>query len=388
MKISNDLKAIAYKISNLVITKYRNEELKNSDDEQIVVEARMIKVGIEKIPMIIIEQTQTKRNGGIEITEDFMLYMVLKDNHLFNRANERLKFDDFEELNVEQIIEDWRSTVHKVEGIEKYFNTRDEHFNNNAYHWYLEIKDNNLFPDTELPFQILSEYLFFCDNFRTPITCIDRLNKKMDESNLIKEQKIFIYDKINGLIANADIDTQNTHSNIMLGILDCRWNLEPYQDLNSEQYSIEFIANESVKIVDLYERLKFLKLRKIEYEREADSIGCDIGLGDEIQVEIDVLEKRIKDNHIDAQSSNSVENVLARVQEFIRKGDTIEAIDYLIDNDSFENESRKRDVYLLSGQWKELERKMNLGLISDMEALGIRNRISYTILKITDESKK
>lgn len=388
MKISDDLKAVAYKTANQVIEKFQNIELKDRNEEQIVIEATMIKVGIDKIPEIIREQAQTKRNGGIEITEDFILFMICKDNHLFNRTNERLKSENLEELNVELIVEDWKNTVHQVEGIEKYFNTRDEHFNNNAYYWYLEIRNNDLFPNTELPFQILSEYLFFLDNFRTPITCIDKLNKKMDESDLTKEQKIFIYDKINGLIANADTDTQNALSHINIEVLDCRWNLEPYQDLNIEQYSIEFISEEALKIVDPYERLKFLKLRKLEYEREADSIGWDIGLGDEIQVEIDVLEKRIKDNNLECQPSYAIENVLARVQDFIRKGYTIEAINCLIDNGSFENESRKQEVYLLSGQWNELEQKINLGLINYSEAGQIRNRISSAILKITDESKK
>lgn len=388
MKISDNLKAIAYKIANQVIEKYRNKELKDRNEEQIVIEATMIKVGIEKIPEIIKEQAKTKKNGGIEITEDFILFMICKNNHLFNRTNERLDSVNLEELSVELIVEDWKNTVNEFEGIEKYFNTKDEHFNNNAYHWYLELRNNNLFSDVELPFQILSEYLFFLENFRIPITCIDKLNKKIDEHNLTKEQKLFIYDKIIGLIANADTDTQNDLSHINIEVLDCRWNLEPYQDLNIEQYSIEFIAEEALKIVDPYERLKFLKLRKIEYEREADSIGWDIGLGDEIQVEIDVLEKRINDNNLSTEPSHAVENVLAKVLDFIRIGDTVDAINYLIENGLFETELRKQEVHLLSGQWNQIERKINLGLISDSEAGPTKNRISSAILKIANESKK
>ncbi|HRD79146.1 MAG TPA: hypothetical protein PLL53_00205 [Saprospiraceae bacterium] len=388
MKISENLKSVASKIANQVIEKYRNRELKDRNEEQIVIEATMIKVAIEEIPEIVKSQVQAKKNSEIEITEDFILFMICKDNHLFNRANELLDCANLEELSTESIVKDWKNTIIQFEGIEKYFNTRDEHFNNNAYYWYLELRSTDLFSDIELPFQILSEYLFFSDNFKTPITCIDKLNKKMDEHNLTKEQKIFIYDRINGLIANADTDTQNDLAHINIEVLDCRWNLEPYQDLDIEQFSIEFIAEEASKIVDPYERLRFLKLRKIEYEREAENVGWDIGLGDEIQVEIDVLEKRINDHSFSILPSRSIEKVLSKVQDFIKNGETVEAINYLIENGSFESESRKHEIYLLSGQWKEMERKINLGLISDSEAGLTRNRISSAILKITDESKK
>ena len=117
-------------------------------------------------------------------------------------------------------------------------------------------------------------------------------------------------------------------------------------------------------------------------------MGWDIGLGDEIQVEIDVLEKRISDRNLNPQSSQAIENVLAKVQDFIKNGDTFEAINYLIDNGSFETESRSQEVNLLSGQWNETQRKIDLGQISDSEAGQIRNRISSAILKIAGESNK
>ncbi|WP_373551159.1 hypothetical protein [Haliscomenobacter sp.] len=388
MKISDDFKAIAYKTANQVIEKFRNKELKDKNEEQIVIEATMIKVGIDKIPSIIDKQTQSRKNRGIEITEDFILFMICKNNHLFNRTNERFNLEELEELSVEAIIADWKNTKNEFDGVEKYFNTKDEHFNNNAYYWHLHLRDSNLFPEIELPFEILSEYLYFLDNFRTPITCVEKLKKKMDEYNLTKEQKIFIYDKINGLIANADTGTQNNLAHINIEVLDSRWSLEPYQDLNIEKYSIEFIAEEALKIDDLYERLKFLKHRKIEYEREAENIGWDIGLSDEIQVEIEVLEKRMNDNKFNTKPAGAIENILTNVQEFIKKGYTIEAINYLIDNRLSENESVKRDIYLLSGQWEELERKINLGLINDADAGLTRNRISNAILKITNEFGK
>jgi|GEM_PF-3134308 len=317
MKISDELKAIAYKVANQVIERFRNKALTNQDEEQIVTEATMIKVGIDKIRSIIEEQNQSKKNEGIEITEDFILFMIFKRNHLFNRILYNFKSDCYESSTVELIITDWKENKNQFEGIEKYFNTIDEHFNNNAYYWYLHLKDKKLFSDLELPFNILSEYLYFIENFRFPITCVERLNKNMDDNELTKEQRLFIYDKINGLIANADEETQNNLSHINIEILDNRWNLEPYQDLNYEKYSIEYIAKEASKIDDYYERLKFLKHQKLEYERQAKELGWDIGLGDEIQIEIEVLEKVIKDNSMIPKSANSIKKASKRGKEKI-----------------------------------------------------------------------
>lgn len=385
MKISDDLKSIAYKVANRVIEKFWNKELRNRNEELIVIEATMIKVGIDKASSIIEEQKKANKNEGIELTEDFILFMVCKNNHLFSRIFGRHKTDNLEDIPLDSIIEDWKQTKNKISGIEKYFNTEDEHFNNNAYHWYLHLKDKNLFSDIEIPFQILSEYLYFLENYNRPISCVERLNNKMDEHELSKDQRLFIYDKINGLIANADVATQDILSHINIEVLDNRWNLEPYKDLNHEQYSIKYIVKEASNIDDLYERLKFFKHRKLDYERESKDLGWDIGLEEEIQIEIDALEKMIANKIVKQNPINSIEELLGKVQDFIRKGKTIKAIEYLLDNDKIEIKSLKTDFIQLSGQWKEIERKVDLGLVNDIEAGQTRNRITNAVLNLIDE---
>ncbi|MBK9487825.1 MAG: hypothetical protein IPO07_02800 [Haliscomenobacter sp.] len=389
MKISADLKQLAYKTANRVIEKFRNKELKGNDEELIVIEATMIKVGIDKSHSIIEEHNKANKNEGIELTEDFILFMVCKNNHLFSRIYNRYKTDRFlEDIPLDLIIEDWKETKNQVSGIEKYFNTEDEHFNNNAYYWYIHLKDKKLFPDIEVPFMILSEYLHFLRNFNIPISCVDKLKNKMDEHKLNKEQKLFIFDKINGLIANADIETQNNLSHINIEVLDSRWNIEPYQDLNYEQYSIEYIVEEASKIEDFFERLRFFKHRKLEYEKEAQELGWDIGLGNEIQVEIEVLEKLIASSNINHKSGKSTEELLGKVQGFIKNGQTLKAIEYLLDEDKIAIESIKFGFLQLSGQWKENEWKVNLGLVNDTEAGQTRNRITNAVLNLAKEIEK
>lgn len=389
MKISDDLKQIAYKVANGIIERFRNKELKDNNEQQIVIEATMIKVGIDKSRSIIEEQNKTNKNEGIELTEDFILFMVCKNNHLFSRIYSRHRTERLlEDISLDSIIEDWRETQNQILGIERYFNTEDEHFNNNAYYWYLHLKDKELFPDIEIPFQILSEYLSFLKNYNTPISCVEKLKKKMDDHELNKEQKLFIFDKINGLIANADEETQSNLSHINIEVLDSRWNIEPYQDLDYEQYSIEYIVEEASKIENLFERLSFFKHRKLEYERESQELGWDIGLGNEIQIEIDVLERIITQNSINHKSSNLTEELLATIQGFIKNGQTIKAIEYLLDEDIIATESIKSDFIQLSGQWKENERKVNLGLVNDMEAGQTRNRITNAVLNMVKEIEK
>jgi hypothetical protein len=388
MKISNTLKSVVYEVAIRIIEKFRDQELQK-DEEEIVLEATMIKVGIEKIPKIIEQQKNNTKNKGIELTEDFVLFMICKKNHLFNRIYNQYETIDYKNKSIESIIEDWKESRVNIEGIEKFMNTRDEHFNNNAYYWYLQLKDNDLFIDLEVPFKILSEYLFFLENYRTPISCVDRLKKTMGDYDLTKEQKLFIFDKLNGLIANADVEVQEKLAHINIEVMDARLSIEPYDDLNPEKYSIEYIVSEAEKFDDLYERLKFLRHRKLEYEKEVEDVGWGIGLDKEIQVEIDVLEKIIteKGNTIQGNQDISTTELFNHVQNFIKNGQTMKAIDYLINLYNVENKSERMDFVQLSGQWKEVERKVNLGIMDNTEAEKTKNRITNAVSSFMRETK-
>lgn len=48
----------------------------------------------------------------------------------------------------------------------------------------------------------------------------------------------------------------------------------------------------------------------------------------------------------------------------------------------------KSDFIQLSGQWKENERKVNLGLVNDMDAGQTRNRITNAVLDLVKEIEK
>jgi hypothetical protein len=175
MKINDDVKQIAYLIANRIIEKFRNKEFKDTDEELIVIEATMIVVGVEKSASIIEEAISENHNEGIEITEDYVMYMMCVNNHLFSRISASyIANKSYNSVTLEQIIEDWKETQKPQHGVEKYFNTQSDHFNYNAYFWFIEIKDGELFPDIEIPFKILSEYLYFLNHFNTPISSVGK----------------------------------------------------------------------------------------------------------------------------------------------------------------------------------------------------------------------
>ena len=66
----------------------------------------MFVISIDKTPSIIEEQKKTNKAEGIELTEDFILFMVCKNNHLFNRIYSRYKTEKLETMPLNSIIGD------------------------------------------------------------------------------------------------------------------------------------------------------------------------------------------------------------------------------------------------------------------------------------------
>jgi hypothetical protein len=287
--------------------------------------------------------------------------------------------------------------MNEIKNIEKYLNTKNEHFNNNAYFWYSYLEDSTLFSDIELPFKILLEYLHFLDNYRNPISCVERLNHIMKEENLTKKQKIFIYDKLNGLIANDDYHNRDNLANINSRILKFRLGLEPYEDLDLECYSIDAITKEALMFDDLNQRLRFLKHRKFKYEQEASEIGYDIGLGQEIQIEIEIIEKQLYPvNKIIQNHSGKGDNIgrdkteihhhytnaetptgkglfdnnpkrqpidKTELKDLVIDGDTDEVFEVLLEKS--QDVVLSREIELLKTNWRGIKRQLRKTTISD-----------------------
>jgi hypothetical protein len=137
---------------------------------------------------------------------------------------------------------------------------------------------------------------------------VSSLKEKFEKNQLNNKQKIFIYDRLNGLIANSDSDTKNRLTLINIEILNARNNLQEIE-IDSSQYEIEQILLEAKKKGDINAQIKFLKNYKVDYKLIADSIDFDIGLEEKIDNEIEY----IKELH----SKNQKENLTSLTKDLI-----------------------------------------------------------------------
>ena len=290
MIIGQDFKLFCLEASNIIIEKFRNKKFQNKDQEKLNLEASVIKVTISKSS----EHINIKENDSvISISEDFLVYTMCKGLLLFEILYVIYKESiNTATLTYELIFDRWKykknEELEEI-GVEKYFNTNDPHFNNNAYFWHLKLRDKHLFKDINIPFDILSEYLNFKKWHSRPLKAIQELNKKMEAYKLDKGQKLFIYDKLNGLIASADPETRDLLTHINIEILNTRNQIEP-MEVDTKRYNINEIVRESKQYDDINEQIKFLKRRKLEYEQDAN----DSGLGKEIDIEVEFLITQLK----------------------------------------------------------------------------------------------
>lgn len=366
MKIKSQFKKYCLEVAEIVIKKFYRKEFKNSNQDKLNQDATIIKVVILKAQEAI---NKTENFSAINISEDTMIYAVGKKSIFF-----ALAFEYFEKsikpsnLTYERIYDDWLEEKKKKEsltGLDKYFNTRDPHFNHNAYYWRIELKTKNLFEDIVIPFIILSEYLEFKFKYNQPIATIDKIDKLMDENHLNKEQRLFIYDKLNGLIANADIETQNRLSILNIEITDRRWNLEPYDfEEENKKFNIDNILEESKQNNSLEDQLSFLRRKQLDLKSEADETGFIQDLINSIQIEIDSLYLKInrtkndKEDFIKGELEDIKENqksiissldiIQSELDKFLIKHKTeIESLQKLIETDFkklFDSEYEKKTI--------------------------------------------
>lgn len=296
MRIKKEFKEYCLLIAEIVIKKFYQKEFQNHNQEALNMDATIIKVFIEQTGKFISNQDN---KFPIKITEDLLIYSIGKKSILFHIILDYFK-DKKETKNISynQIYDDWleRKTEElEKEGIEKYLNTSDPHFNHNAYYWHIELRRNSLFEDLEVPFKILAEYLNFRYSINKPISAVDKIDSLIKQHKLNKEQQLFIYDKINGLIANAERETQEKLSIINVEILDRRWEIEPL-DLQDEldKFDTDLILEEANKIESIEDQIAFLRKKQLEFKREDDDTEFIKEKINILQIDIDSLHLKLE----------------------------------------------------------------------------------------------
>ncbi|MCC7026193.1 MAG: hypothetical protein IT265_04505 [Saprospiraceae bacterium] len=323
MEINNEFKKYCSDISEIVIKKFNQKKFENDLQKSLNIDATKLNVILNKTKKSLREN---KIEGPIEVSEDLLIRTFCKRSILFKISYEYYKKKiKLENITYEIIYKDWISALKdqpNYKGIEKYFNTSDPHFNNNAYFWYIGLKNKNLFTNIEIPFIILQEYLNFKFNSNLPITAIDKIDTLINEHKLTKEQQLYIYDKLLGLIANADLATQNMLTIINVEIHDRRWAIEPY-DLTNEtkRYDLELILKESKNYESIEDQITFLRKKQLEFENEHGEARYLQELINNIQIDIDSLYLKLKKHNLSSTNNDirpDITNVKRKIKlEFI-----------------------------------------------------------------------
>jgi hypothetical protein len=286
--IDKKFKDFLLKESFRIIEKFRGKKLTNKQDEELVTEATFMKVILENN-----NDLHSKNLRLLNINEDSLMEAVLANINLFNRLKTSYEHtnrkNNFDENNI--IMVDFESKLGKQSGIEKYFNTPDEIFNKNAFYWRYEIRQKKLFDEFEIPYNILMHYFNFIDNSDKPLTCVELVVNACNEKKLNMLQRIFILDKLRNML--FEMENPNLER-IFIELTDVRNELSPFnkeegfEDSICDIEKLRFQTNDFPTILD---KIRFLRLKKLYYKRESEQINYDIGISEEIDIEINYFEE-------------------------------------------------------------------------------------------------
>ena len=284
-----------YPIVVKIIEENRNKDL-NEAQLEIVMHANLIKIIIDKAPDVLKGLKEKIKDNpdykDVILSEEDIVNKALEENKLFKRLSMAYSVgtEVISGFTTATILELWNQST-TYSGIEKYFNTPDNLFNSNAFHWHIALKTNKLFTDIELPFKILFRYFDFLKSPDKPISCLDKVIQDFEKHKLTIEQRIFILDRFTGMLYHSN---DPELSNIFILLVDKRHDLSSYLDdpeIKNNIWSIESLRDESEKLTTILERKRFFRLKKLEYEKESDKLGFDFGLKEEIDIELKYLEE-------------------------------------------------------------------------------------------------
>jgi len=163
--------------------------------------------------------------------------------------------------------------------LDDYLSTPDELFNNNVQYWYFEFSKNKK-PNIEKPFDVFVKalyevYFFIQDNLNKPFACIEKINNVSKASGFNGFEKLFLADKILGILINHP--EEETHVKVFIQLVDFRNDLSPNENDPKIQnpnwyFDFETIKTKFTTIKDPTEKHKFLVNLLLDYSAKAYEI--------------------------------------------------------------------------------------------------------------------
>lgn len=294
MNFEKVLTSLASSISKSLLQK---NDLSESE-EKLLVEAFAIQLLVEKKPKLIEDLMKIAKDGNpeIQITTEFeasayenFLRNAFHDNFIYRRAEsicDRLQ-GTLDNLYQAFFIDLWNSSTKDDNTVDKYCNTHDPYFNEVAYFWKFSIEIQENFPDISIFFDCVVTYFDFVKNSSKPQYCRDLITTKITQNALSEEQQIVLLDNLAEFLFKNDDERL---VKIYLEIIDLRNSISPVDD--DPNYDIGFWTIEKIRErllghTTILEKIKYLEHSKLEYKRQSDELEYDIGISEEIDIEID-----------------------------------------------------------------------------------------------------
>lgn len=168
-----------------------------------------------------------------------------------------------------------KSSTNKLETVEKYFNTENDHYNEHTFALYQEAQEKKLFKDLEIPLRLFSDYE---DIFVTNRTKFLQVSKQfvevMEKEKLSNKQQVFILEHLISWFTGTTFSDDDGKTYSVKNIADHLENecerLLPSQKQSSTDNPFDWgkVKQHLTTLQDAAEKIAYLIIKKTEYKQQ------------------------------------------------------------------------------------------------------------------------
>lgn len=299
MTFEKILVSLSNAISKVLVLK---KDLSNSE-EKLLAEAFALQALVERKSEIL-ENLITaikEKKPEFDITPEFeanayqdFLENTFHDNFIYIRAKAlSMKLEGaLGNLYDAFFIDLWNTSTKDNDNIDRYTNTPDQYFNEVAFYWKFSKEIQKEFPDIDVFFDCIIIYLKFVKNYSKPQYCKELIVQKISDHELSEEQQLVFLDNLaEFLFKNED----ERLVKIYIEVINLRNSISPIiDDVDVDFWTIERLRERLNGHQSILEKIKYLERSKLEYSQQAEELGVDIGVAEEIDIEIEYYREILK----------------------------------------------------------------------------------------------
>lgn len=187
-----------------------------------------------------------------------------------------------------------KKQVNKLEKIESYFTTENEHYNRFTLAIYIEAKENNLFHDIETPLRYFNDYVdIFYVNQTKPLQVSKQFFQAMNSEGLNTEQQIFITEHLVSWFKGTVFKDENNKEYSLQKVADILQKeieaLKPEKMKNKKPFDWSETQQHLETLPDTKAKIKYLIEQKTRYKQESGYDFESPDFGEKCELEIKKL---------------------------------------------------------------------------------------------------